>query len=359
MNIIQAMRNKYEKIYHSTLKDLEFIDNDDTNDRSDSKDLTHKKKDFSREKAKLKQLCIFDFDNNKKLYKKSKMVRHLKMFFGYDLPLISLAASAYFIYSTPKRSEIVPVYNISQTMISDDKVITDIDDTKYFKPSYNTDLEDNGYNKVNNIDTKIQYQVKNGTNNVIVHVDVNGDGELKYDDYLSGNFYDRNSATFKDIEAGVVEEKYQEVINDISEFIQNDSAIPSQVKKDIQKLLEDNKTMVITTIVEYFENGEVEVVEKDSTYIGRLVWEEILWIFCTLAYCGFSALLFDIYETKKLYWNEDTTLEISNKDRFIVPFKTAREEKLALIRAESARRAEIANFVNEHITGDAKTKYLK
>lgn len=358
MKMLNAMKNRYEKVYQSCLSELEFNNPKSiVVENTDTKDLKENKYDFRKEKQELKYLCIDAFDLNKEKFKKNKLIRNIKMFFGYDVPLIGLAIASSIIITSPKRTQMVPVYNVKQTMICDDKIITDIDDSNYFTGDYDSELQDNGYTKVNRTNTEIQYQVKCGTTNVIVQLRADSTGALSYTDSLSGNFFDRNAATFKDIEPSEIEAKYQELVNDIDAFIANDSNVPSAVKKQIDSLLEDNKTMVITTIVEYFQVDEVESIENNSEYRLQLLYKAGGTALGLLVYL-LIFYLFGGLKLRKLDWDGELLVKYEYDPKAVIPFKTAKEEKQAFIRAETTRRAQIQEFVNKNLTESSRNSFL-
>lgn len=359
MNTIQALHNKYAKIFKDNIIDLEFKKIEDQEQPNpNTKNLIEVKKDHSQEIDALRRLCVDVFDDNKKLYKKTRFIRRLKMTLFYDLPILGLLAASGFALRSPRETEVVPVYHVEQTIISDDKVITDIDDTNYYMPTYGQVLSDEDFVIIDNTNTKIQFQVKNGTNNQIVSINVESNGALKIASYLSGNFYDLNATAFKGVEPSEIEEKYQEIINDIRDFIANSTTgLTEKQKSDIEEFLQEEKTMVITTFVEYFKSGEVEVMESDSEFNKRLAKREGLcflgWAIVMIvnAVCGGLKI-------RKIKYIDNPSLKLESDSSWLVPFKTAYDLNYELIKAERLRRSKIEDFAYDNLDGEVKKKFL-
>lgn len=359
MNTFQALHNKYAKLFKDNIVDLEFKEIEaQAQVNPNAKNIIEEKKDHSQEIDTLRSLCLDVFEDNKKLYKRNRRVRRLKVFLCYDLPIFGLLVASGFALSTPRKSEVIPVYHVEQTMISDDKVITDIDETNYYMPTYGQVLSDEDFVKIDNTNTKIQFQIKNGTNNQIVSINVGSDGALKVANYLAGNFYDLNAAAFKGVEPSEIEEKYQEIINDIRDFIANTTTgLTEKQKSDIEEFLKEEKTMVITTFIEYFQAFDVEVMESDSEYNKRLAKRE------GLCFLGYAVAMIIIAacggaKVKQIEVHSGTKLKLDNVSSWIIPFKTAAEAKDALIYAERERRAKIEDFAYNNLEGEAKKKFL-
>ncbi|MCH5167895.1 MAG: hypothetical protein J1F35_08460 [Erysipelotrichales bacterium] len=358
MNIIETMYNKYARIYKKNVDSLEFIKTPPKYADTNSKNLVEIKPDHSEEIKALRNLCIDVYDENKKVYRKSNFARKIKMLLFYDAPLAALITASYFVFQTPKNSEVVPVYNIKQTSISDDKMISDIDETNYYIPKYEDALSDEEFVKVSDTNTQIQYQIKNGTNNIIVSLKVDDSGIINAYNYLSGTFFDNNVALFKGIEPSEIEEKYQEMVDDISEFIINDSNLSSDQKNAIQEMLEDSKSMVITTFVEFIESGEVESIESDNELNKNIALREAMSL---IIYIVLMAILYGVKGIKieRIRISEGINLELEGSYDLLIPFKSAIDTRELFLQVEKRRRENIEDFAHRNLEGETKKLFLK
>lgn len=303
----------------------------------------------------LENVGIDIFNKNKQLYKHSKIIRNLKFFANYAVPFTLVAIGTKFALNTSKAEMVVPKYRLEQTVICDEKMAKFDDGTEYIVTQYEPKVEQANLELTDNIDGVIQYQVKNGIHNVIVTINIGEDGELVLDTGISGDFYDYNSSLFDGVDSVEMEAKYQEVIDGVAEFIEA-SNLNSTYKKDIKEMLEKEKTLIITTIIEYIQSGEVEVIEPDASYDSRRILREFFVVLIgivlelVLAVCGCAKTReLDSYDDGELYF---TNSKVSN-----FPFLTTAKEKTKFVEAEKKRRATVKRLAKEYLTPESQ-KYF-
>lgn len=345
-------KNKYEKIFKEQKEKLGFI-RADVNDGKEANCISFPN---SLVVAELEELCINRFNENKALYKNHRKVRHLKFFFNYVVPFAGLAISSHFILTSPRKTDVVPVYNIEQTTLCNGKMIQDLDRNEYIVTDYVPEESEDKYIVVDNVNTVIQYEVKNGTRSVIVTLGTDNEGKMFFKDILSGNFYNNNVAIFEGVEPNDVEAKYQEVLDDIDAYIMN-TGLNAIYKKEIAELLERDRTIVITTIVEYIKTGDVSVIEKLKYYYLQIGG----WELGALAITFLVAFILNKVRLGKmhlLYPKRSSLLEMDEKESIFM-FTTATKEKEKFVLAEKARREEIKSLARNHLSLDSYNNFVK
>lgn len=298
----------------------------------------------------LRRYAIDQFKNNKKVFKRIRRVKNLKFFFNYGVPIISLAVASSFILQQPRDEKLVSKYAIQQTMISDGKMIQDYDDGDYVVTDYEPFDDDLDLIEVKDTNSIIQYQVKNGTHSVIITVNVDENGQLSIGDSMSGNFFDRNAAVFEGVEPSDIEAKYQEIVDDIGAFIQ-DSNLNNSYKNEIKELLEQERTVIITTIVEYIKTGDINVIESiDSSKKDIAFWEFIAVLITALVAVLVNML--GLGKIKKLDSNY-SSLFISSSKENLIPFATSNRQKDKYISTEHERRNKVKSLAKEYLTKES------
>lgn len=334
----RAMRNKEGKAFRKYKDKLECVSNGDITDT-------------------LSELCIDRFKENRKELKKFRSILNFKLFFKYDVPLIALLIGTGMALDTPRETSQVPYYNLEQTMISDDKIVQDIDDNNYIVLPSGTEVGSD-YIEVDNVDKIIQYQVKSGTRSAIVTVGLDEEGEMEVVDSLVGNFFDRNTDVFADVEEMTIDEKYQELIEDIGDFVLESQSLTSTTKKEIKKLLESEKTTIITTVAEYVQAGELELEETTGSWYGSIALREFLTILVTAMIAAVCQML-GAGEMKTLSYDEDRVKYGDSYAKINVsPFAAYASAKRAFVRADDCRRMEIKRLVRENLS-ETSQKYFK
>lgn len=348
---MKNFRKYYKNIFRKSFKE-ELVFKSASN-KAESNNIPTGKND--EELAELENLAIDQFKQNKKTYKSIRRVKNLKFFLNYGIPIVALAIVQGFIIKRPRDEEIIPKYSVEQTMVSDGKMIQDIDDNTYAVSDLEPLNEEDQFIKVDDVSTVIQYQVKNGTHSVIVTVNVDEEGILSIGDALSGNFYDRNAAVFKDITPSDIEAKYQEIVDDIGAFI-DESNLNNSYKNEIKELLEQERTIVITTIVEYVKTGEVNVIESLSDYRKDTALWDLLAVVVDILVC----VLLNIIGLGKIHDLQTTLsgkLTIASTSSDLVPFKTSRIQKQEFIDAEEERRESVKKLAKEYLREDSQKHF--
>ncbi len=347
---MENFRNFNKNIFKNAMKEnLNFKEIEDDSSNNLPKGVNEE------ELAQLRSVAIDQFKTNKIAYKRLKNINRLKFFFNYFVPLATLAVSSGFILKTSRDEKIVPLYNIEQTMISDDKMVQIIDEENYAVTDFEPFDENEEFIKCSSTNTAIQYQVKNGTHSVIVTIDVDSEGKMSIGEALSGNFYDRNADVFKGVTTSDIETKYQEVVDDIGDFIQ-ESNLGSPYKGEIKDLLEQERTVVITTVVEYIENGNIHVIEPVSSNNSDIAFYEALDVIgIVIAMIILNAI--GLGKTFTLDSNLNGELELSSRKYPLIPFKTLKNQKTLCLRAEGNRRRRVKELASRYLTEDSQ-KYF-
>lgn len=341
---VKSLRNKEGRGFNRIKYNIEQNGNNDISDE-------------------LRNLCIDKYARNRETYKNFKKRLYLKFFLKYEIPLICLLGCSYFTLTTPRKSKIVPVYNMEQTVISDQKLITDVDTNNYVvNPFWGVDLGDNYY-ELDEIQNVIQYQVKNGTRNVIVTLNLSDNGEFKVSDALVSNFFDYNSDIFKDVEPSNLDAKYQELVDDISNYIldasSNGSDSFSKAKREIKKLLNEEKTTVITSVMKYYKIDEIKVDQGMNSYYLLLALKEASVVLATilisigLNYVANAGVIRGVYADKeelKEYMGESIKVNL---------FKTIRDARRQFVIADDNRKNEIKKLTRNYLTDDCIKKFEK
>lgn len=316
------------------------------------------KNENNEQLAELHEVAIKRYKQNRKVYNLAKRVKNIKFFINYSLPVISsIVAGAYIFENTVRKSDIIPTYQIEQTMISDGKMIKDIDDNQYIVTDLDLEDSEAQYIEADNTNSMIQYQVKNGTHSVIVSLNVDDEGELSIGDALSGNFFDRNAASFEGVEPTDIEAKYQEIVDDIGAFIE-ESSLNNSYKNEIKEMLEQERTVIITTIVEYVKSGEISVVESEDRHKFRIIGLEALNVIAAISF----ALLLNIAglgRVKKLGYDEDGKLRKAYTKEAIIPFKTSASQKDCFIKAENSRRSNVKTLARNYLIDESYVHFDK
>lgn len=353
MEFRKYKRNKYKKIFKTEKARLEALDK--TPDDGEETNCIPLPDDSYIEE--LEELCITRFNENIKLYKRNRAVRHLKFFINFSLPVASFALASNFILKIPRNFEIVPKYTIQQTMLSGDKMIQDLDPCEYIITEYIPEKNADSYIKVNSTNTIIQYQVKNGTRSVIVTINTDNQGKMSVKEALAGNFYDRNAAMFEEIEPTEIDAKYQELLDDIATFIDESTGLNDTYKSEINDLMEKERTIVITTVVEYLQTGEIKVLEELSEYETKKYGIELA-AFAGGLVIGLILYLMGIGKMKNLYVVGSSLYLKDNKEK-IYPFTTSRIEKETFIKAEKQRREDIKTLARKSLAPSSAEHFLK
>lgn len=346
----KAKKNRIGKIYKKNIENIIF--NEVEIDTDTNSIVTEETEEIKKARENLENYCLEHFDDNLNVYKKNKYMRNLKFFLTFDVPAIATALSCAFVLHLPKKTEIVPAYKLECTMLSDDKIVQDTEDGYYFSASFDPEIDESLYTKKSDLNTRIQYQVKNGTKNTIINLKTNDEGKLSYSDALQGNFYDRNADVFKGIEPSEIEAKYQEIVNDIADFIMNESTINNSMKKEITQMLEEEKTTVITTVLEYIKVMDISLTESQDAYEERLaLWGGGLGALIVIYFI--IALAVGGNKNKILSNNLSSLIEYSDTAA-IVPFKTARKCQEAFVMADKGRIACIKEIAEKYLTPESQ-----
>lgn len=332
----KAMKNKEGKAYKKSKNKLEVISNDDV-------------------RSTLEELCVDKFQNNYKEFKKFRRVLNLKLFFKYDFPLIVILAGNAISFSSPRDVSVVPYYKLEQTMINENKMVKETSDDKYIVLPKGTEVGDDFIN-VADVKNIIQYQVKNGTRSAIVTVNIDDDGKMQVVNSLVGNFFDRNADVFKDVTPTTLENKYQELVEDIGEFVMNSSSLSGTTIKEIKKILESEKSTVITTVAEYTKMGEMELEQTEDAWLSeRAIYELIIFV-VTLMIILACNYLFKVGQIGALKLEGDT-IEYMGTDFHTVhvsPVETLKYAKNEFVKADDCRRDNIKRLVKENLSNSSQ-----
>lgn len=336
----KSMKNKVGRAFIKNVDKLEVISNNDVTDRLD-------------------EVCVERFKKNKEEYRKFKRVLNLKLFLKYDLPLITFLLGSSFAFKTEREVSVVPYYNLEQTMISDGKIVTDFDDNDYIVVPKGKEVDSN-FIEIDDADNMVQYQVKNGTRSAIVTIKIDGEGEMSVVDSLVGNFFDRNSDIFDDIETTTLDEKYQELVDDIGDFVLNSENLTSTSKKEIKKFLESEKTTIITTVAEYVEAGKIELEDTEGHWIGEVVIAEFIVGLVALMVSLLSRFVLGSSEIKRLDRDDDEVRYCTSGYTWNVKlFTTAQDAKTVFLRADENRVNKVKRLVRENLSESSQKFFEK
>lgn len=326
----KAMKNKEGKVFLKNKDKLECVSNCDITDT-------------------LSELCVDRFKDNCKELRKFRSVLNLKLFLKYDVPLILLLFGSAFAFNKQRETSVVPYYNLEQVMISDGKLVKEVDDSNYIVLPSGTELEGD-YLYVKNVNKVVQYQVKSGTRSAIVTVGLDEEGKMEVVDSLVGNFFDRNTDIFDDVEEMTIDEKYSELVEDIGDFVLESQSLTSTTKKEIKKLLETEKATIITTVAEYVQVGEIELEETSFSHYGHIAMNEFwtaiitLMIIMAFKYFGVGSISALSYEDDKVeYGGTSERIKVS-------PITSYELAKRAFVRADDCRRSKIKRLVKENLS---------
>lgn len=122
------MRNVYKDIFEENQERIQMVTKENEgNETNIPYDPTH-----SYYLEKLKYFCIDVFEKNKKLLRKRKIVRNLKFFASYGIPLISMILTSKFILKIPRKEETIPTYVLESMVVSDGNIwVSAEDDNTY------------------------------------------------------------------------------------------------------------------------------------------------------------------------------------------------------------------------------------
>lgn len=334
----KAMKNKEGKIFLKYKDKLEYTGNCDITES-------------------LSELCVDRFKENKREYKKFRSILRFKMFLKYDIPLIALLVGSGFALKTPRDTEVVPYYNLEQTMISDGKLVKEVDTNNYIVlPSgYEAGSE---YLEIENVDEVIQYQVKSGTRSAIVTVGLDDEGTMEVVDSLVGNFFDRNTDVFDDVEETTLDEKYQELVDDIGDFVIESQSLNSNTKKEIKKLLESEKVTIITTVAEYVQVGELNLEETMGNWHGNILLNEFVVALVTVMLTFALRYLLGANEIKKVSYDGNKFTYGDSYAKNKVYLKSTNDyAKTIFVRADDERRAEIKRLIRENLSEESQAYF--
>ena len=353
-NYRKYRKNVYEEFYFLHKDEFEF--KLDSNDDPETNFPYHISRDADL--SDWNDACVDRFDRNLRLLKRRRRKRNLKFFFIYGVPTIAILAANGFVLKQSRKQDVVPAYSLETTMISDGKMVKDNDTSKYIVTEYDLIEDDSSVIKRESTDTVIQYQVKNNTHNVIVTVGVDDVGKMSVVSSIDDNFFDCNSSIFDDVEVSEIENKYQEIVEDILEYLEADSDLDKDVKKSIKKLLEQEKTKTIITIAEFAKSGEISVIENYWDYLKRIIGVEAVIIAGAIFYSLLTYYLLKLGREKSIAISTNGEIiaqEISYEN--ILPFKTTRGDKGMFVDAEVYRRNHIKKLVKDKLTLEWEEKF--
>lgn len=334
----KAWKNKEGKAYLKHKDKLEVVSNGDITEE-------------------LSDLCVSRFKENSKSYKKFKRVLNLKLFLKYDVPLITFMIGSAMVFKSPHDVAVVPYYNLEQTMISDGKLVKDVDDNNYIVLPDGMEVG-NEYIEVEEAKNLVQYQVKNGTRNAIVNVALGEDGQMEVVDSIVGNFFDRNSDVFKDVETTTLDEKYAELVEDIGAFILDSDSLSSNTKKEIEKLLESEKTTIITTVAEYVKAGEISLEETESSWRLGVFLGELVTLMISVCVEFMCSLMLGAGDIRSLYVNDEKLeYDSSNVKWKVTPLNTLHLAQERFVKADDRRRAEIKRLVRDNLSEESQSYF--
>lgn len=334
----KAMKNKDGKTFIKYKDKLECLSNGDITDF-------------------LADACVNRFNENKREFKKFRRVLRFKKFLKYDVPLFAMLVGSGFVIQTPRDTEVVPYYNLEQTMLSDNKLVKEVDTNNYIVLPSGYEV-DGDYLEVDNVNKIIQYQVKSGTRSAIVTVGLDDEGTMEVVDSLVGNFFDRNSDVFEDIEEMTLDEKYQELIDDIDDFIIESQSLNSNTKKEIKKLLESEKVNIITTVAEYVQVGELNLEETDFGWYGDMIMGEFVVLLVTVMIGFMCRYLMGANEIRSIYVDGDKFIYGETNDRISVSLKSSLDyAKAMFVKADDARRSEVRRLVRSNLAEESQAYF--
>ncbi len=353
-NYRKYRKNVYEEFYFLHKDEFEF--KLDSNDDPETNFPYHINRDADL--RYLKDACVDRFDRNLRLLKRRRRKRNLKFFFIYGVPTIAILVANGFVLKQSRKQDVVPTYSLETTMISDGKMVKDNDTSKYIVTEYDLMEDDSSVIKRESTDTVIQYQVKNNTHNVIVTVGVDDVGKMSVVSSIDDNFFDCNSSIFDDVEASEIENKYQEIVEDIWEYLEADSDLDKDVKKSIKKLLEQEKTKTIITIAEFAKSGEISVIENYWDYLKRIIGVEAVIIAGAIFYSLLTYYLLKLGRENSITILADGEFLVQ-KDSYknILPIKSTRDDKGMFVAAEAHRRNHIKKLVKDKLTLEWEEKF--
>lgn len=332
----ECKKNKYKNVF----KDHDII----FKEKEEKNDSNYAKETMSDEEKELRSLCTDVFDRNYSVLKHNRMIRRLKISLNACITIAAGALAGNFIISSPSSTVIAPTYTLERTVMSDGKIIKEIDPNVYMKKgSLPIDPEADPV-LVDTMKTAIQYQVKDGTRSVVVTIDVDDSGKLSVGAINSGNFFDLNTSIFDNVQESEIDLKYQELLDDIDEIVQD--SVGGKYKKEIKEILSKEKASIITTVVEYVKTGDAEIVDKNAYYylkkIGILASIAFMLAVCYISNrLGLGKIRVIEYDGYKL--------RLTNEIADIVPFGSDKIEKKRFTYAEEGRELAIKRLVKDSV----------
>lgn len=333
----ECKKNKYKNVFKE--HDIIFKEKEKDNDSN------YLKKEMSDEEKELRYLCTDVFDSNYAILKHIRMIRRLKVSLNTCITIAAGALAGSFIISSPSNTTMAPTYKLERTVMSDDKIIKEVDPNIYMKKgSLPTDPEADPV-LVDTMKTAIQYQVKDGTRSVVVTIDVDDARKMSVGGVNSGNFFDLNTSIFENVQESEIELKYQELLDDIDELVKD--SVGSKHKKEIKEILSKEKASIITTVVEYVKTGDIEVVDKNAYYYLKK-FGELACLAFMIAVCFISNRL-GLGKIRVIECGDGYNLRLTNEVADIVPFKSDKIEKKRFVYAEESRELAIKRLVKDSV----------
>ncbi len=342
----ECKKNKYKDIF----KDNKIF----FNKKGKQHDTNFVRDVMSDEEKELRELCTDVFDDNMAILKHNRLIRRLQLSLNACVTIAAGTLAGNFILNSPSNTTLAPTYTLEQAAMSDGKLIKEMDENVYMKKGSLPINQEMDPIFVDNLKTIIQYQVKDGTRSVVVNLNVDEDGKMSVGEVDSGNFFDLNTSIFDNVEKSEIDLKYQELLDDIDEFVE--SSVVSKYKKEIKDILKNEKATIITTVVEYVKTGEAEIVDKNFYYylkkFGILVSISLM-----IAVCYISNRL-GLGKTRVIECF-DYNLKLTDKIENFVPFSSDKLEKKRFTYAEEARELAIKRLVKESVAPNCQHYFDK